>query len=147
MKLHLQVAEVAIQRAGIAFDLLAEGWDRIFDLEIPNLEHFEVRFALLGIRFWASYRLCNLEIPNLEHLEIRFWAPYGLCNLEIPHVKHLEIRFAHLQIRFWAPYGLCNLEIPNVEHLESQFRAPSDSFSSTSRIVRLRIRDTEFGAP
>lgn len=71
MKLHLQVAEVAIQRAGIAFDLLAEGWDRIFDLEIPNLEHFEVRFALLGIRFWASYRLCNLEIPNLEHLEIR----------------------------------------------------------------------------
>ena len=100
VKLHLQVAEVAIQRAGIAFDLLAEGWDRIFDLEIPNLEHFEVRFALFGIRFWASYRLCNLEIPNLEHLEIRFWVPYGLCTLEIPNLEHLEIRFALLEIRF-----------------------------------------------
>ena len=119
MKLHLQVAGVAIQRAGIAFDLLAEGWDRIFDLEIPNLEHFEVRFALFGIRFWASYRLCNLEIPNLEHLEIRFWVPYGLCTLEIPNLEHLEIRFALLEIRFqnWGTLWI------------------------------VKFRDTEFGAP
>ena len=104
------------------------------------MQHLEMRFAHLGIRFWVPYGLCTLEIPNLQHLEIRFWAPYGVRDLEIPNLGQLEIRF-------WAPYGVRDLEIPNVEHLESQFRAPSDSFSSTSRIVQFRVRDTEFGAP